>query len=313
MIYFCKGRPLRHRVSHRSRLAAIVAPLVASLIVLATVPRADAQAVYATPDEAATALVDALSSSDPVALKHVLGNDFKRFIPQQNIGHDDIYDFLGAWSQGHEIVNDPPAGARHTAHLRVGESGWTLPIPLLQGPHGWRFDPPAARDEMLTLKIGRNERAAMLSSLAYLDAQSDYRNLTGHYAQRLISTPGQRDGLYWPAAPGETQSPLGPLVIAMRQNSPISAEGYHGYHFRILSRQGSHASGGAENYVQNGEMTKGYALIAWPAHYGKTGIMSFIVNQDGQLYQKDLGPNTARTAAALGAFDPDSSWQQVRP
>ncbi|MBP0590764.1 DUF2950 domain-containing protein [Paraburkholderia sp. LEh10] len=313
MIHFRQCPVQRQWVSHRVLVARLVASFIAAPGTLLVVPCAIAQAVYSTPDAAVTALVDALSHSDPGALKHVLGNDFERFIPTQAIGHDDIYDFLGAWSQGHEIVMDPSAGSRHRAHLRVGESGWTLPIPLIEGTHGWRFDPAAAKDEMLTLRIGRNERAAMLTSLAYLDAQNDYRNLTGHYARRLVSTPGHHDGLYWPAAPDEAQSPLGPLVTVMRQDSPISADGYHGYRFRILSRQGNHASGGAANYVQDGVMTKGCALIAWPARYGSTGVMSFIVNQDGQIYQKDLGPHTERTALALGAFDPDPSWRLVRP
>jgi hypothetical protein len=232
----------------------------------------------------------------------------------QGTAQDDIYDFLGAWSQSHEIVMDPTSGtARPTAHLAVGTSDWTLPIPLVQTSHGWRFDTAAARSEIGTRRIGRNERAAMSTSLAYLDAQNDYHKLTGHYAQRLISAPGQHDGLYWPAESGDAQSPLGPLVAAMQHGSSISADGYYGYHYRILTRQGSHANGGAENYLQDGVMARGYALIAWPARYGMTGMMSFIVNQDGQLYQKDLGPNTDRVALAIGAFDPDPSWSSVRP
>ena len=197
----CQHPQLRYRVSQRVYVLRVMAQLIAALVALLVIPRADAQAVFATPDAAVTALVDALSRNDQGALKHVLGNDFEHFIPAQDIGHDDIYDFLGAWSQAHEIVMDPSTGSRHTAHLRVGTSGWTLPVPMVESAHGWRFDPGAAKNEMLTLKIGRNERAAMLTTLAYLDAQNDYRSLTGHYAQRLVSTPGHHDGLYWPPAP----------------------------------------------------------------------------------------------------------------
>jgi len=242
----------------------------------------------------------------------VLGNDFHRFIPSEGIGEDDIYQFLGAWSKGHQIVEDPvKTKGRATAHLAVGDSGWTLPIPLVQAGKGWRFDPPAAQDEMLTRRIGRNERAAILTSLAYLDSQNDYHNLTQHYAQRFVSTPGQHDGLYWVTAPGETESPLGPLAATM-PNGTLPTEAYHGYHYRILTAQGPHAKGGAQNYIENGVLTQGFGLIASPAEYGKTGVMSFIVNQNGQVYQKNLGPQTARAAAAVKSFDPDDSWQPVQ-
>ncbi|MFM0740237.1 DUF2950 domain-containing protein [Paraburkholderia xenovorans] len=286
--------------------------LVAPVLLLGTSP-AHAQAVYPSADDAANAFVDALARNDESALKHVLGNDFHRFVPTEGIGQDDIYEFLGAWSKGHRIVEDPVQGkGRATAHLSVGDNGWTLPIPLVQAAHGWRFDMPAAQDEMLTRRIGRNERAAILTSLAYVDAQNDYRNLTRHYAQRFVSTPGQHDGLYWATAPGEAESPLGPLAATM-PNGTLPKEAYHGYHYRILSAQGSHAKGGAQNYVENGVLGKGFGLIASPAEYGKTGVMSFIVNQDGQVYQKNLGPQTARTAAAIRAFDPDDSWQATQP
>lgn len=286
--------------------------LVAPVLLIGTTA-AHAQAVYPNPDDAANALVDALARNDEGALKHVLGSDFHRFIPTEGIGQDDIYTFLGAWAKGHQIVTDPASGDGHaSAHLAVGDSGWTLPVPLVQTAKGWRFDPPAAQNEMLTRRIGRNERAAIMTSLAYLDAQGDYHNLTQRYAQRFVSTPGQHDGLYWPTAPGETESPLGPLAATM-PNGTLPKEAYHGYHYRILTAQGPHAKGGAQNYVEHGVMSKGFALIASPADYGKTGVMSFIVDQDGQVYQKNLGPQTARAAAAVRSFDPDGSWQATQP
>ncbi|HYS68044.1 MAG TPA: DUF2950 domain-containing protein, partial [Paraburkholderia sp.] len=276
---------------------------------------AHAQAVYPSADDAANAFVDALARNDETALKHVLGNDFHRFIPTEGIGEEDVYQFLGAWSKGHQIIEDPATGkgrGQTTAHLAVGDSGWTLPIPLVQSARGWRFDPPAAQSEMLTRRIGRNERAAIMTSLAYVDAQNDYRNLTQHYALRFVSTRGQHDGLYWATAPGETESPLGPLAATM-PNGTLPKEAYHGYHYRILTAQGPRAKDGAQNYVENGVLAKGFGLIASPAEYGKTGVMSFIVNQDGQVYQQNLGPQTARAVAAIKSFNPGDSWQPVQP
>lgn len=276
---------------------------------------AHAQAVYATPDAAASAFTDALATNDHDAMKHVLGSNFQQFIPTQNIGQEDIYDYLGAWAKGHRVVpDDKPVAGKASAHIEVGDSGWTMPIPIVESGKGWQFDPRVGASEILTRRIGRNERAAMLTSLAYVDAQNDYRKLTQHYALRFVSTPGTHDGLYWPVAEGETQSPLGPLAEAMPHNAQVSPkEGYHGYHFRILTAQGPHASGGARNYLDNGVLSGGFALVAWPAEYGKTGVMSFIVNQDGQIYQKNLGPKGAQTAAAIKTFDPDPSWKAATP
>jgi hypothetical protein len=291
---------------------ALVALFVAPLL-LAAATTARAQAVYPSADAAANAFVDALARNDDPALKHVLGNDFRRYIPAEDVDQVDIYQFLGAWSKAHQIVDDPASGSgRTTAHLAVGDSGWTLPIPLVKVAHGWRFDPPAAQGEMLTRRIGRNERAAILTSLAYVDAQNDYRNLMQHYAQRFVSTPGKHDGLYWTTAPGEADSPLGPLAATMPARTKPQ-EAYHGYHYRILAAQGPHAQGGAHDYVDNGVMRRGFALIASPADYGKTGVMSFIVNQDGQVYEKNLGPQTARVAATIRSFDPDDSWRATQP
>ncbi|WP_345810941.1 DUF2950 domain-containing protein [Paraburkholderia sp. PREW-6R] len=293
-----------------------VLPVVAALGAAALLTGAGgayAQAVYPSADDAAQALVDALASNDEPALRHVLGSDYHRFIPADDVGEDDVYQFLGAWSKGHQIVPDPQSGKGPSrAHLVVGDSGWTLPIPLVRAPHGWRFDPPGAQSEMLTRRLGRNERAAILTALAYTDAQNDYHNLTQHYAQRFVSTPGQHDGLYWDSAPGEPESPLGPLAATM-PNGTLPKEAYHGYHYRILTSQGPHAKGGEKSYVHNGVMDAGFGLIASPADYGRTGVMSFIVNQEGQVYQKNLGPRTASVAAGVRSFDPDPSWQATQP
>ncbi|SAL37122.1 DUF2950 domain-containing protein [Caballeronia humi] len=301
-----------HATSKTLRARAI-AWVAAAAFGAFSAPAIHAQAVYPTPDAAADAFADALAINDHAALRHVLGNDYPRFIPTDDIGEQDIYDFLGAWSKEHKIVNDAaPLGGAARAHIEAGGNGWTLPIPLVQGSKGWKFDLPAARDEILTRRIGRNERSVMLAALGYVDAQRDYQKQQQHYAQRFVSAPGKRDGLYWDSAPGEPESPLGPLAATM-PNHTLPADAYHGYHYKILTAQGPSAQGGAQNYITDGEMSKGFGLVAWPAEYGKTGVMTFIVNQDGQVYQKNLGRSTAKAAAALRTFNPDDTWQPVSP
>ncbi len=293
-------------------LAASPRPFLCASLLLA-VSLAHAQAVYPTPEAAAQALTDAIASNDETALSKVLGKDHARYVPTDNIGQDDIYEYLGSWAKEHRIVEDnQQTGGPRRAHIETGDSGWTLPIPLVQTDKGWRFDMPAARDEVLTRRIGRNERSAMRVALACVDAQNDYRKLTNHYADRFVSTPGKHDGLYWDTAPGEPDSPLGPLAAAM-PNKATASGGYYGYHYRILTARGPHAKGGAKNYMQGGALADGFGLIAWPAKYGETGVMSFMIDQDGQLYQKNLGPASARVAASMKTFDPDPSWQPVSP
>jgi hypothetical protein len=304
---------LRARVVAWVTAVGVLGTFAAAPVLLVATPAAHAQSTYRSPDAAAEALTDAIARNDHDALRQVLGKDFGRFIPTDNIGEQDIYDYLGAWAKQHRIVNDAaPLGGQASAHVEVGDSGWTLPIPLVQRAKGWQFDLPAARDEIMTRRIGRNEHSAMLSALGYVDAQHDYQKQQQHFAQRFVSTPGKRDGLYWDSAPGEPESPLGPLAATM-PNHTLPADAYHGYHFKILTAQGPHAKGGAGSYVSGGEMSKGFGLVAWPAQYGKTGVMTFIVNQDGQVYEKNLGPSTATAAAALRQFDPDDSWRPVSP
>jgi len=302
----CAAHATTGRVSHALTVAAVA-------VLFAVAQPAAAQAVYPSPDAAAEAFANALSTNDQPAMEKVLGKNFGRYIPTTNIGEDDIYAFLGQWAKGHHLVDDPtPHHGRKSVHLAVGDGGWTLPIPTVQTARGWQFDTPAATDEMLTRRIGRNERAAILTSQAYVDAQNDYRGQMQHYAQKFISSPGKRDGLYWPTAPGEPDSPLGPLAATMpHQIAP--GEAYYGYHYRILTSQGAAADGGAQNYLQDGVLSKGFGLVAWPAEYGKTGVMSFIVNQNGKVFQKNLGPQTARVAGAITSFNPDSSWQAAQP
>jgi hypothetical protein len=288
-------------LTHIFRITAIAGALALASL-------AHAQATYPTPAAAADALVDGIARHDGDAIKAVVGPDYRKYIPVASVGEQDITNFLEAWAKAHAIV---PVGDGR-AYLGVGNSGWTLPIPIVKTAAGWRFDVGSVPEEMRVRRIGRNELAAIQVALAYADAQDEYRardwNGDGvlEYAKRALSSPGKRDGLYWASLSGEPESPLGAGFADAKVGQP-----YHGYAYKILTAQGKDAPGGARSYVRNGRLVDGYALVAWPAKYGDTGVMTFIVNQDGVVYQKDLGPNSAAAAQAMGAYNPDSSWQRV--
>ncbi|MEO8304769.1 MAG: DUF2950 domain-containing protein [Betaproteobacteria bacterium] len=288
--------------------ARIRGVLLAGLLVMASA--AAGQQAFPTPEAAADALVDGMSRHDWDAVKVVVGPDWGKYIPKGSVAEDDITNFLEAWAKAHKIV---PAGA-DKAFLGAGTRGWTMPIPIVKTAAGWRFDVSGAPDEMRTRRIGRNELAAIQVALAYTDAQEEYftrdRNGDGvkEFAQKGLSTAGKHDGLYWASLPGEDESPLGPEFAEARVGQP-----YHGYAYRILTSQGKDAPGGAKGYIKNGRMTEGYALVAWPAKYDDTGVMTFIVSRDGTVYQKDLGPETGTAVRAITTYNPDSSWTKVAP
>jgi Protein of unknown function (DUF2950) len=221
---------------------------------------------------------------------------------------------LDAYDAKHQVVME----GDDKAVLLVGTEEWPFPIPLVRKDGVWRFDTAAGRDEILFRRVGRNELSAIKACLAYADAQDEYaeKGIAGNgvYAQRIVSTPGKKDGLYWPAQAGEAESPLGDLAAS------ASAEGYrvgqqrmpyHGYYYRVLTRQGPNAPGGALDYVVRGKMIGGFALVAYPAEYGNSGVMTFLVSHQGVVYQKDLGQNTVGIASGMTAFNPDNSWQRV--
>ena len=269
------------------------------------------QTRFPSAEAAAEAFVDAIARSDDSAVRAILGADYRKVLPLGEVSPDDKLDFLAAWAEGHRVV----ARGDNTAVLEVGKTQWTLPIPMVKGSGGWAFDTRAGADELITRRIGRNELSAMEAVLAYFDAQKEYARKERQpgmgrvYAQKFFSTPGKKDGLYWPTAPGEEPSPLGPAYSAA--TNPDGA--YHGYYFRILTGQGRNANGGAYDYRIKGRMSGGFALIAWPAQYGKSGIMSFMVNHDGVVFQKNLGPGGDAVARAMQRFDHDASWQAVVP
>ncbi len=279
-----------------------------------------AQQHFQGPGAALDALLDAVNSRNRAKFDAVLGPSAKDI----RSSGDPIADkaalerFLAAAKERTELHFVQPGRVL----LSFGDDDWPFPIPLVKSGKGWYFDTAAGKDEILNRRIGRNELHSIAVMRELVVAQEDYRaaNPTGsgvrQYAQRIASTPGQRDGLYWPAEAGAGESPLGPLVAravkegygAADKSKPIP---YHGYLFRILTAQGKHAPGGAKSYVGDGKMTGGFALLAWPADYGNSGIRSFVVNQQGILYERDLGPDTEKKAAAISEYDPDEGWDPV--
>ena len=291
---------------------AVVALLCASTSV------ATAQQAFKTPEEAATALVGAAKSGDMKAITTVLGPDGDDIVSSG----DEVADaatrakFVTAYDAKHTIAMEGDS----KAIMVIGPDDFPLPIPIIRKDGQWRFDTAAGREEILFRRIGENELDAIQSALAYVDAQDEYaeKDRTGAgintYAQRIISQPGKKDGLYWPTSQGEDPSPLGELIAeATKQGYRVGGgrTPFHGYYFKILTRQGPAAPGGEADYVVNGKMIGGFALVAYPAEYRNSGVMTFIVNHAGTVFQKDLGPNTVQLAERMTSFNPDKSWQAV--
>ena len=271
-----------------------------------------AKQAFKTPEAAMEAFGAAIVNNDEAEKEAVLGKNFRTFIPPQ--GADIRYRFLEYWAQSHKVEMDGETRAR----IAVGDSGWTLPIPLVKTKAGWLFDLKAGKEEMTIREIGRNELAAIKVASAFVDAQREYaaRDWNGdgvrEYARKIVSSAGRKDGLYWPDAADQEPSPLGPLLARAAAEGRIKQPGsYHGYRYRILTAQGPQASGGARDYISDGRMTAGFGLIMWPARFGETGIMTFIVNQEGQIFEQNLGPDTATKVARIHRFDPDTAWRKV--
>jgi DUF2950 family protein len=268
---------------------------------------------FPTPEAAADALTEAIRTNDDKALTAILGSTWHEFAPGSDRDDDEIRtQFLKAWDENHKIIPDGP----DKALVGAGTTGWVAPMPIVKQGDQWRFDIEAGRKEMQARLIGRNELAVIQTMLAIVDAQRDYAALDPMkvglpvYARRLLSSAGRKDGLYWESKPGEPESPLGPLV-AKAQPGEIQEYGYYGYRFRLLYSQGPDAPGGAHDYLVNGRMLGGFAVIAWPVRYGETGGMTFMVSHNSDVYEKDLGPDTAQEAAAINVFNPDKSWDKA--
>jgi hypothetical protein len=287
---------------------------VAALASLCLLTPARAQQSFASPDEAVSALAGAVKSGNKQDILKVLGNNGEDIISSG----DDVADtaargkFVSAYDARHSVKVD---GKK--ASLVIGADDFPFPIPLVHTKAGWEFDTDEGRREILYRRIGRNEIDAIETSLAFVDAENDYADKdrgdgVGVYAQRIVSSPGKKDGLYWPS--DSNDSPLGQLA------AEASAEGYkaggepqpyHGYYYRILTRQGASAPGGTMSYIVDGKMIGGFALVAYPADYGNSGVMTFMVSHAGTVYQKDLGEDTEARAKRITSFDPDKTWTKV--
>jgi len=282
--------------------------LALALILACAMPGlASAQTHFKSPEVAVESLVDSIAINDEAQMRAILGGGYRQLLPLDDLSHDDMMGFLEAWAKGHRVVMQ----GDKLAQLELS-NGWVLPIPLVHDAAGWRFDAQAAQKELVTRRIGRNELAVIDALHKYVEAQKKYaaQDYDGdgvlEYSQKIVSTPGTQDALLWMNENGELVGLVDPLMDATGLKG-----GYYGYRFKVLKSQGDAAKGGALNYLNNGQMTDGFALIAWPVSYGNSGVMTFIVNQDGQIYEQSLGKNTAAHAKAVTRFNPDASWVPV--
>ena len=311
------------RRSLGARAALLVVTLSVMTLGLMTpgLAAAAAQLTFKPPEEAFAALIAAARADDTKKLIAVLGPEGESFVVTDDPVADKaaLQRFVTAYDESNHIdMKD-----KNTAVLTVGKEEWPLPIPAVKKGKTWFLDSAEGKEVIIDRRIGRDELSAMAVCRAYVDAQREYaakdRNNDGYieYAQKFLSDPGTHDGLYWPIKEGEEESPLGPAVVEAQaagysvDNQHEGPVPYYGYYYRILKSQGPHAPGGAYDYVVNGHMIGGFAMVAFPADYGITGIMTFIVNHDGVVYQKDLGARTDEIASKMTHFDPDPSWKAL--
>jgi hypothetical protein len=304
------------------RLWPAVRRLALALVLAVPLAAAAApQETFATPEAAVDALMAALKADSDPAMIAIFGEEHRDLLlsPDRaatSATRAKIY----AAMQAFRVLQSPAPDRRV---LLIGDEAWPVPIPIVRTGDRWRFATEEGEDELINRRIGGNERNAIYVARAYIDAQRAYaaRDRDGdgvlQYAQKLASAPGKHDGLYWPAdaTKGEEMSPFGPLVAESSAylKGHVAGDAYRGYHFRILTRQGKSAAGGAYSYVINGRMLAGFAMVAYPAEYGKSGVMTFIVNQNGKVYEKDLGKDSASIGAKMSEFDPGPGWKEVAP
>ncbi len=275
------------------------------------------QKSFSSPEDAVKSLVAAIRAEDMKELRVILGPGSEALISSGDEAADKVgrEEFLKAYDQ----KNSLEAASDGKTRLHIGDDDWPLPIPIVQKGPSWVFDAHAGKQEILNRRVGRNELNVMDVLHAYVDAQHEYatKDCKGggkvEFAQKLISTEGKHDGLYWEAKEGEAMSPLGPLMARAAKEGYANKDlqPFHGYYFKILKAQGKHAEGGSYNYVVKGKMLLGFALVAYPAQYGNSGVMTFTVSQEGTIYEKNLGKNTKRIAEKLKIFDPDKTWKKV--
>jgi hypothetical protein len=303
-------------------MAAMLAMSVPPVASFATQSEPE-QRVFASPEEARQALITAVQAKDHAALRAIFGPVVRELEPGDPVEQAAEFEHFSSHVQeAAELVKEGDS----RANLVIGTEKWPFPVPIVKRDGSWLFDTEAGRAEILSRRIGHNELLAIQACRAYVEAQREYYTMPEpdgdqipKYARRMISSPNRKDGLYWPTLEGVKESPLGPLVakakeegyMQKRKTGESGPRPFHGYYFRILERQGPSASGGKFSYVINGNMVAGHALIAYPARWGVSGVMTFIVNQRGRVYQKNLGPKSAGIARKMTSYNPDLTWKLV--
>jgi Protein of unknown function (DUF2950) len=306
---------------NKMRTKTLLAAFLLASLLFAEAANAADQKTFATPDEAVQALFKASKDENQEEMLAVFGDEGKELVFSGDAVQDKarMQRFAKAYETKHVLVRKDA----NTRILQVGANGWPMPIPLVNDGGKWRFDTAAGKQELLYRGIGHNELGAIAACRGFIDAQKDYAAVghdglpAGIYAQRLMSEPGKQNGLYWETKEDEPTSPAGPFLAKAGGEgyggtpASTSSEPYHGYFFRILKAQGSAAKDGAKSYLSDGNLTRGVALVAFPAQYTVSGVMTFIINQRGIVYQKDLGDQTSDVASAMTEYNPDSTWTKV--
>jgi len=296
-----------------------VASAILSLLLIAQLSfgQQGNEKTFATPGDAVLALYTAAKSNDTATITSIFGSNASDILHTGDEVADKkmAEDFIRRYDQMHRVVIEPDGSAT----LYIGAENWPFPISIIKNNDGvWYFDTETGKQEILYRRVGRNENDAIEVLHGLVDAQHEYASdthdgdTTKHYAARFLSTEGKQDGLYWKTGDNDRPSPIGPLIVSAASEGYTVKRGqqapFHGYYYRILTKQGRAAKGGAKDYLANGELSRGFAFLAYPAEYRNSGVMTFIVNQDGVVYQKDLGPDTAKLAAAISEYDPDHTW-----
>ena len=311
-----------HKMIPASLRVAVV--ILVSALFAAACAKKESQASFNSPEEAVTAFVGALQKDDTVALRNLLGPGTDDLLSSGDAVADNAARewFVSAYNAKHSL--DADGTDKMTLSVGVGDDAWPMPIPVVKRDGKWHLDGDAGADELVYRRVGSNELGAIDVCRGFVSAQLEYAaqghdgDPAGIYALKLISDEGMQNGLFWETTADQPASPAGPFVAAAAAEGYRAAESggrkpYHGYYYRMLYAQGANANGGARDYFKSGVMTQGFALLAWPAEYGSSGVQTFIVNQDGVVFQKDLGEDTAKAVDSIQGFDPDSSWIAIAP
>ncbi|MGC2282754.1 MAG: DUF2950 domain-containing protein [Candidatus Acidiferrales bacterium] len=311
-------------IAMRERRLLLLVLLILAMLLTSRTSAAQAisgQKTFSSPSEAVKNLMDAARSGDPAQLVPTIGPQAGALIASGDLGaaKQVLANFVKAYNEKHAISSE----AQGFEFLQVGKGDWPFPFPIVRDGETWYFDIDRGNEEILDRRVGRNELGAIAVCEGFVQSQKDYAakghdgNFHGIYAQQFHSDPGKQNGLYWPVSKGQPESPMGPLVAsAALENSSQQSAGdpapYYGYFYKILTAQGPDAPGGEKSYIVDGKLTGGFALIAYPAKYASSGVMTFIVNQDGIVYQQDLGEQTTDLASKITTYNPDSSWQPTQ-